>query len=253
MSNEFNIKISTPQINHLFHNIRKLDGAKTLLAKKLRITPVTLDDYLRQGQSYIEAFDSELSEIYEIDIDAIDEELEERKSDFIEEFIEKEGVSGGISDRNKNAFIVYFYDRKEKIKEKQIFDYQKQIIDNIKFSENKDEDFKIRILIMFKLIFDRGQMSIDEELIYLKGRYGKTSSKNVGVVINDLERRNREDFEKPKEEPQKQITVNQMFNNFTQIAVEQDKALGLIRDEGIIDLLPEMKQGNEIIEELNKE
>lgn len=246
MSNEFNIKINNYQIYHLFNNIRKLEGAKTLLAKKLRITPMTLDDYLKQGDNYLEKYKDELSEIYDIDIDGIDESLENTKMDYIEEFLEKEGLNNScISDKNKNAFMIYFYNKKERIKELQIMSYQKPIIDNIKFSDNELEDSKIRMLIMFKLIYDRAQMSIDEELLYLKSKYGKTSSKNVNMIIHDLERRNREDFEKVKEQPQTQqaITLNQI-NNFTQISVEQDKALGLLQegnDKVInIEALPEI-------------
>ena len=46
MSNEFHIKLNGYKIKHLFRNIRKLNGGKTLLAKKLGITSVTLDEYI---------------------------------------------------------------------------------------------------------------------------------------------------------------------------------------------------------------
>lgn len=241
MGNEFNIKLSNAKINSLFHNIRKLNGGKNLLAKKLHITTVTLDEYLKLGQGYVEKFENELSEIFDFDIDSLDEQLEETKSDYIEEFLQKENISGGISDRNRNAFIVYFYDKKEKIKEKEVFEYQKNIIDKIMFSDNENENFKIRILILFKLIYDRAQMSIDEELLYLKNKYGKTSSKNVNIVVTDLERRNKEDFGEVKEIAQPQQTLIGTINNFTQISVEQDKALGLLEGDknGFIDVIPE--------------
>ena len=37
MSNEFHIKLNPYKIKHLFRNIRKLNGGKNLLAKKLGI------------------------------------------------------------------------------------------------------------------------------------------------------------------------------------------------------------------------
>lgn len=236
MGNEYNIKLNGYQISHLFKNIRKLEGAKGLLARKLRITTQTLDEYLKLGDEYINKFKDLISGIYDIDIDLLDETLEEKRFDYIDEFLAQEGLGyGSISDKNKNAYLVFCYNKKELLKEQEIWDYQKNIIDNITFSDNEAEDRKIKLLIEFKLIYDRAQMSIDEELLYLKGKYGKTSSKNVNIIIHDLERRNKEDFDVEKEKPQQPIMLNQI-NNFTQISVEQDKALGLLTDnEDIID------------------
>ena len=192
MSNEFHIKLNPYKIKHLFRNIRKLNGGKNLLAKKLGITPATLDDYLKSGQDLLDKFDDKLQPIYELDIDAIDDEITAQKSDFIEGFLAQEG-SNAISDKNRNAFEVYFIERKEQLKESYIYDFQKQIITNITWSENELENKKIILLMLFKLIYDRAQMSLDEELLYLKNRYAKSSSKHVAIVVKDLERRNKED------------------------------------------------------------
>lgn len=238
MSNEFHIKLNGYKIKHLFRNIRKLNGGKNLLSKKLGITPATLDDYLRSGQELLDKFDDKLQPIYEIDIDGLDEELTKTKKDYIQEFLDLDG-SQMISDKNKNAFEVFFIDKKENLKESYIYNFQKEIINNIQWSENELENKKIVLLMLFKLIYDRAQMSLDEELLYLKNKYAKSSSKHLGFVVKDLERRNKEDFGEVKDntDNQKMITYNQT-NNFTQFCVEFDKMHGLLekKNEDVIDV-----------------
>ena len=226
MSNEFHIKLNPYKIKHLFRNIRKLNGGKNLLAKKLGITPATLDDYLKSGQDLLDKFDDKLQPIYEF---AIDDEITAQKSDFIEGFLTQEG-SNAISDKNRNAFEVYFIERKEQLKESYIYDFQKQIITNITWSENELENKKIILLMLFKLIYDRAQMSLDEELLYLKNRYANSSSKHVAIVVKDLERRNKEDFGEKKElvDNTKALSFNQI-NNFTHYSIEYDKSKGLLK------------------------
>lgn len=240
MGNTNTIKMNRYKLNHLFYNIRKLNGGKNLLSKKLGITPSTLDDYLKTGQELLDKFDDVLQPIYELDIDAIDEEIEKTKKNYIDEFLEKEGYNM-ISDKNKNAFEVFFIDKKERMKEEYIYNFQREIIENIQWSKDEKEHKKIAILMQMKLIYDRAQMSLDEELIYLKNRYAKTSSKHVSFVVKDLERRNKEDFgeDKTKTE-QKQITVNNQFNNFTHFSLELEKQLALTNQdtEDIIDINP---------------
>ena len=87
-------------------------------------------------------------------------------------------------------------------------------------------------------------MSLDEELLYLKNRYAKTSSKHLGFLNKDLERRNKEDFGEKKEEENKNVTFNQI-NNFTHFCIEYDKAKGILKKndtesipDNIIDVEP---------------
>lgn len=236
MANDNTIKINRYKLNHLFKNIRKLNGGKNLIAKKLGITTPTLDEYLRSGEELLNKYEKELEYIYEIDIDEIDEEIQKTKLEYVDEFLEYEG-SLSICDKNKNAFEVYFLNKKELKKEEIIYDYQKEIIENIKYSDDEKEDDKIKILLLFKLIYDRAQMSLDEELLYFKNRYAKTSSKHLGFVVKDLERRNKEDFgDKKESDDKKQVTFNQI-NNFTHFSIEREKYLKLTQQEkDIIDV-----------------
>lgn len=242
MSNEYKIKLNNYQIKYLFKNIRKLNGGKNLIAKKLGISTVTLDEYLKTGKNYLDKFDNLLEPIYEIDIDLLDEEISKTKYNYVNEFLTTENYTG-ISDKNRGAFDVFFLNKKEELKESYIFNFQKSILDNLKLSDIEDENKMIKKLITFKLIYDRAQLSLDEELLYLKNRYSKSSSRHVNFLVKDLERRNKEDFGDNKEET-KQITVNQQFNNFTHYSIEHDKALNLMKlknenSENIIEVKKE--------------
>lgn len=241
MSNEHTIKLNKYKLNHLFKYIRRLNGGKNLIARKLGISNVTLDEYLKSGKDLLEQNADKLEPIYELDIDAIEESLEEKKSSYIDEFLQEMDFAT-ISDKNRNAFDVYFYDKREKIKEEYIYKFQKEIIENIKWSNDEKENNKIILLMLFVLIYERGQLSLDEELLYLKNKYSKSSSKHVSFLIKDLERRNKEDFgEKVETQEKKQITVNQQFNNFTHFSIEMDKQLKKLQtnqDTNTIDVKP---------------
>lgn len=237
MTNEFKVKINTYKLKYLFNNIRKLQGAKGLLAKKLNMSSVTLDDYLKRGQELLDKYDEQLEEIYDIDIETLDDEISKTKNNYIDEFLEKE-IDNTISDKNRNLFEIFFINKKEQLKEDYIYKYQKNIIENIKWSDNESENKSIILLMLFKLIYDRAQMSLDEELLYLRNRYSKTSSRNIAIIVKDLERRHKEDFLLDKNEETKSITVNQQINNFTHYSIEHDKALGLIGNNNVIDVEP---------------
>lgn len=237
MTNEFKVKINTYKLKYLFNNIRKLQGAKGLLAKKLNMSSVTLDDYLKRGQELLDKYDEQLEEIYDIDIETLDDEISKTKNNYIDEFLEKE-IDNTISDKNRNLFEIFFINKKEQLKEDYIYKYQKNIIENIKWSDNESENRSIILLMLFKLIYDRAQMSLDEELLYLRNRYSKTSSRNISIIVKDLERRHKEDFLLDKNEETKSITVNQQINNFTHYSIEHDKALGLIGNNNVIDIKP---------------
>ena len=248
MGNEFNIKLNSYKIQHLFKNIRKLNGGKNLLAKKLGITTNTLDEYIKSGQEFLDTYDEQLQPIYELDIDGIDDEITAHKSEYIQKFLELDGTTT-LSDKNKNAFEVYFIEQKELMKERIIFDFQKQIITNIKWSDNELENKRIILLMLFKLIYDRGQMSLDEELLYLKNKYAKTSSKHVAIVVKDLERRNKEDFgeEKNTTDNSKTMILNQ-FNNFTHFAIQHDKAKGILKHNTAQMLPNDVCQDDDILD-----
>jgi hypothetical protein len=217
MGTEHSIEITRAKLNSLFHNIRKLDGGYNLIARKLRFSVSTLDNYLKQGKIYLEEFKGVFpNEFLDLDTEFIDDDFELKKQDIKQEFMLKEDINA-LGDKYRNAFEVYFYGLREKAREKYIYEEQKEFIESYEFSDISELNERIKLLIQFKLVFDRAQMSIDEEKLYLKSKYSKASSKHLGVIVKDIERRNPEDFgtpEKEKEEKVQQIGVqnNTVFN-----------------------------------------
>ena len=246
MGTEHSIEITRAKLNSLFHNIRKLDGGYNLLSRKLRFSTSTLDSYLKQGKEYIEQFKENFpDEFFDIDTEFIDDDFELRKQDIKQEFMIKEDINA-LGDKYRNAFEVYFYGLREKAREKYIYEQQKLFIESYEFSDISDLNEKIKLLIQFKLIFDRAQMSIDEEKLYLKSKYSKASSKHLGVIVKDIERRNPEDFGTPEKEKEEKVQQIGTINNIFQLVQALDSSQGMLttqaeNKEDIIDVEFESK------------
>jgi len=243
MTIEHSTEISRAKLNSLFHNIRKLDGGICLLAKKLRFNVATLNDYLKQGKMYLEQNRETFPiDFYDTDTEFIDADFEVQRQNIKQEFMLKEDINA-LGDKYRNAFEVFFYGLREKAREEYIYLEQKSFIENYSFSENKALDEKMKLLIQFKLIFDRAQMSIDEEKLYLKAKYSKASSKHLGVIVKDIERRNPEDFGTPEKE-EKSVQQIGTINNIFQLvqALDENKQIG--QKDDIIDVEYENSEDN---------
>src|SRR5574344_676839 len=141
MGKEYSIEITRAKLNSLFRNIRKLDGAYNLLARKLRISSSSLDSYLKEGKLFLEEYKDKLPEdFFDIDIEFIEDDFDLRREDIKKKFMLKEDI---------NAFEVYFYGLREKAKEEYIYKTQKDIIENIEFSDIEALNEKIKLLTQF--------------------------------------------------------------------------------------------------------
>ena len=246
MGTEHSIEITRAKLNSLFHNIRKLDGGYNLISRKLRFSVSTLDNYLKQGKTYLEEFKDVFdNEFFDLDTEFIDDDFELRKQDIKQEFMLKEDINA-LGDKYRNAFEVYFYGLREKAREKYIYEEQKLFIESYEFSDITALNEKIKILIQFRLIFDRAQMSIDEEKLYLKSKYSKASSKHLGVIVKDIERRNPEDFGTPEKEKEEKVQQIGTINNIFQLVQALDNSQGMLtaqteNKEDVIDVEFESK------------
>lgn len=246
MGKEHSVEITRAKLNSLFHNIRKLDGAYSLIARKLRISTTTLDEYLKCGKNYLEEYKELFSEdFFDIDTEFIEDDFELNRQNLKQEFMMKEDINA-LGDKYRNAFEVYFYNLREKAREEYIYKQQKEFIESTEFSDNEDLNEKVKLLIQFRLIYDRAQMSIIEEKLYLKAKYSKASSKHLGVIIKDIERHDPEDFAPPKEEKEEKVQQIGTINNIFQLVQALDSSQGLITkqdNESIIDVEYEKKDG----------
>lgn len=217
MGTEHSIDIGRAKLNSLFNTIRRLDGAQGLLAKKLRISTTTLRSYIEQGEEYIKKY-SEIfnDDFFSIDIEFIEDDFELCRENLKQEFMLREDINA-LGDKYRNAFEVYFYGQRAKEIEKYIYNKQKEAIENTKFSDNKDLDDKIKILSQLALIYERAQMSIVEEKLYLKSKYSKASSKHLGVIIKDLERHAPEDFIQEKDKDDNKVQQIGSITNIFQL------------------------------------
>ena len=80
-------------------------------------------------------------------------------------------------------------------------------------------------------------MSIDEEKLYLKSKYSKASSKHLGVIVKDIERRNPEDFGTPEKEKEEKVQQIGTINNIFQLVQALDNSQGaLTTKDDVIDV-----------------
>ena len=237
MAKEYSVEITRAKLNSLFHNIIKLDGGYNSLARKLRFSTSTLDSYLKQGEQYLEQFKEIFpDEFFDVDTEFIEDDFELKKQDIKQEFMLKEDINA-LGDKYRNAFEVYFYELREKSREKYIYEEQKEFIESQNFSEIPDENEKIKLLIQFKLIYDRAQMSLLEEKLYLKSKYSKASSKHLGVIVKDIERHAPEDFGEPEKVKEEKVQQIGTINNIFQLVQALDSSQGaLTMKEDVIDV-----------------
>jgi hypothetical protein len=181
-------------------------------------------------------------DFYDIDTEFIEDDFELQRENIKQEYMMRENISS-LGDKYRNSFEVYFYNLREKEREKYIYGQQKSVIENIKFEDNSDLNEKIKLLVQFKLVYDRAQMSIDEEKLYLKARYSKASSKHLSTIIKDIERRNPEDFGTPEKEKDKKISqVGSITNVFQLTQVLESAKQQIEQKEDFIDAEYEVKK-----------
>jgi len=236
MSNANRIKLNKNKLKNLYTNIIKVLGLKGKISAKLDITSKTLDEYLNKASEYLDIYDEKLEPIYDINADFVEEKYESNKKEMLEEFLSSQGLSN-VGDKYRHAFDSYCFRQKELEKEKYIYYLEQDYLDNITLSENDDEDKKIKLLILFKRIYDRAQLAIDEENCGNIDKHIK-SSKNVGLAFKFLEKRNREDLADTPQVHKIEGGITHNISSFAQLAnmIQEQKTKMIETSEEIIDV-----------------
>ncbi len=236
-NNLYKIKLNKYKLKNLYSNILKVLGLKNRIASILNISTKTLDEYISLSNEYIETYDSMLEEMFEIDTSHIDDKHDSNREELQQEYLEKNGMQS-VGDKYKHLFDSFIFRKREEEKHKYMYYLEQEFLDNITLSENEDEDKKIKILILFKRIWDRAQLTLDSELCATVDRHSK-SSKNVGLAFKLLEKRNREDLSDNQQKHSGEINVNHNITSFAELAnmiQRQRREMIEQKDENIIDI-----------------
>lgn len=232
MSNEFNIKLNPYKIKYLFQNLIKVKCMKSSMAKRLGIQTVALDSYLNQGYEYCEKFEGILEPVLYIDTSTMEEDFNSRRNEFRNEFLESSGLSN-IGDKYRNTFESHFYWMKEYKKEEYIYKLQKEFVESYKFSNNEDENKKIRMLILFRKIWDRASICL-EDFLYSNVDKALPSTKHVNVNMKFIEKLSPEDWaEQPKQlEVKGSVNHNMNFAQISNMLAEQK----MLENKDVVDV-----------------
>ena len=218
-ANDHKIKLNKYKLRNLYDNIIKVLGIKTKIAMILNVSTLSLDSYLKQSLEYVDQYYDKIEDMFDIDVSHIDKQYEQENEQVLDEFLQKHQL-GSVGDKYKHLYTSYLFRRIESEKHKYIYYLEQDFLDNIKLSDNKDEDNKIKLLILFRRIWDRANLTIDSELCSTVDRHSK-SSKNAGLAFKLLERRNQEDLgstQKQTHEYNGNINVNHQISSFAQYA-----------------------------------
>lgn len=236
------IRLSKYKLKHLYQNIIRVLGLKGKIAGKLDINVKTLGEYLSLGEIYIEDYEDKISEIFEIETDFIDDKYESSKNEILEQFLKAQGI-GALGDKYRHVFDSFFFRMRETEREKYIYYMEQEILNNIKLSENPEEDEKIKLLILFRRIYDRAQLAVDEENCGNIDKHIK-SSKNVGLAFKLLEKRNKDDLGEQPKTLTGEVNVNHNIKSFAELAnmiQEQQRKMITQQPEQVIDAEYEVK------------
>lgn len=233
MSNEFNIKLNPYKLKFLFQNLIKVKCMKSSMSRRLGFQVTTLESYLTQGHEYCEKFEEILEPVMYIDTSTMDEDFNLRRDEYRNEFMETSGLSN-IGDKYRNTFESHFYWMKEYKKEEYIYKLQKEFVDNYKFSDSADENKKIRLLILFRKIWERASIAL-EDFLYSNVDKALPSTKHVNVNMKFIEKLSPEDWvEQPKQlEVKGSVSHNMNFAQISNMIAEQRP---LQNKEEIIDV-----------------
>ena len=134
--------------------------------------------------------------------------------------------------QNFQTIESHFYWMKEYKKVEYIYKLQKEFVESYKFSTNEDENKKIRILILFRKIWDRASIAL-EDFLYSNVDKALPSTKHVNVNMKFIEKLSPEDWaEQPKQlEVKGSVNHNMNFAQLCNMVHEQK----LLQNNDVVD------------------
>lgn len=166
------------------------------IAYQLGVTRVkTISDWVNAGDVLQEKFENELEELEDIFSFEYEPVFENRKIEFDAQFRLSYGLEpeDKIPDRLRLTYDNFMLNEKRKFIEGNISRREKEILDDITLSDNKQKDEEYKMYIRFARIYHRAKCV--KEIGYLQNidKHAGTS-KNVGLSLKMLEKMNPEEF-----------------------------------------------------------
>ena len=163
------------------------------IAYNLGVKENTLRSWIEAGNTLCEAYEDKLEELEDIFPYMYLDLWENKKEQYEAEFRQIHEIEGGIPDRLYNTYTQFMDNERKKFIEDNISRREREILEDIEFTNDESIDEQYRLLIRFARIYKRGVCTVEMGYLSNINKHCSTS-KNVGLSLKLLEKLNREDF-----------------------------------------------------------
>lgn len=163
------------------------------IAYNLGVRENTLRSWIDAGNTLCEAYEDKLEELEDIFPYMYMDLWENRKEEFEAEFRRIHELEDKVPDRLYNTYVQFMDNERKKFIEENISRREREILEDIEFTDDESTNEQYRLLIRFARIYQRGVCTV--EMGYLSNvNKHCSSSKNVGLSLKMLEKFNKADF-----------------------------------------------------------
>lgn len=163
------------------------------IAYNLGVKENTLRGWIEAGNTLCETYEDKLEELEEIFPYMYIDLWENKKEQYEAEFRQIHEIDDKIPDRLYNTYVQFMDNERKKFIEDNISRKEREILEEIEFTNDESIDEQYRLLIRFARIYQRGVCTVEMGYLSNVNKHCSTS-KNVGLSLKMLEKFNRADF-----------------------------------------------------------
>lgn len=207
------------------------------IAYNLGVKENTLRGWIEAGNTLCETYEDKLEELEEIFPYMYIDLWENKKEQYEAEFRQIHEIDDKIPDRLYNTYVQFMDNERKKFIEDNISRKEREILEEIEFTNDESINEQYRLLIRFARIYQRGVCTVEMGYLSNVNKHCSTS-KNVGLSLKMLEKFNRADFadqQVVKHEGVIDVNTKSILGLSLQWEKQQREALAQ-RDTGIIDV-----------------
>lgn len=163
------------------------------IAYNLGVRENTLRGWIEAGNTLCETYEDKLEELEEIFPYMYIDLWENKKEQYEAEFRQIHEIDDKIPDRLYNTYVQFMDNERKKFIEDNISRKEREILEEIEFTNDESIDEQYRLLIRFARIYQRGVCTVEMGYLSNVNKHCSTS-KNVGLSLKMLEKFNKADF-----------------------------------------------------------
>lgn len=163
------------------------------IAYNLGVKENTLRGWIEAGNTLCETYEDKIEELEEIFPYMYIDLWENKKEQYEAEFRQIHEIDDKIPDRLYNTYVQFMDNERKKFIEDNISRKEREILEEIEFTNDESIDEQYRLLIRFARIYQRGVCTVEMGYLSNVNKHCSTS-KNVGLSLKMLEKFNRADF-----------------------------------------------------------